>query len=288
MSNENTTPTLSSSSLAWLADAPLFIEECQISAFYDAVVMPEETEGKTILEVQGSKGFKFASEAGGSTEIGTGGLIKLFPFLSAKATINAKASGERTSGSQEKQTLELFPITTPQRQLVQLALHYSAKLHDRLKFIEQNQLSDPEWRSKEFIRATPRALCFIELPGLDAVAESQGKLMETKLIPTAAEFSDGEVVLLYEHFRSKDGREMPPKYLGYDEHESKASREEKRKAYWNWFYSEFDPSNATVIVEQAAKQHGRIRWIDFRMPLNSEGESLHLHIYPAEKYDMGC
>ena len=44
---------------------------------------------------------------------------------------------------------------------------------------------------------------------------------------------------------------------------------------------------APSIVEQAAKEHGRVRWIDFRLPLNKDGDTLHLHIYPAEKYDIG-
>ncbi|MCA9045229.1 MAG: hypothetical protein KDA69_12960, partial [Planctomycetaceae bacterium] len=39
--------------------------------------------------------------------------------------------------------------------------------------------------------------------------------------------------------------------------------------------------------EKAASQHGRIRWIDFRVPISEQGDTLHLHVVPAAKYDTG-
>ena len=42
-----------------------------------------------------------------------------------------------------------------------------------------------------------------------------------------------------------------------------------------------------IAVEQAALEHKRIRWIDYRVPLTDEGDTLHLHISPAGKYDTG-
>ena len=33
--------------------------------------------------------------------------------------------------------------------------------------------------------------------------------------------------------------------------------------------------------------HGRIRWIDYRVPLTKDGDTLHLHISPTETYDTG-
>lgn len=285
MTIENAVPPIPSSSLAWLADAPLFIDERQVSAFYDAVVMPQSIEGKTVLEVGENNGFKIAGKAAGSAEISTSSLLHWFPFLSGKASLSAEGSGEYVKGSQDKRTIELLPIATPQRQLVQLALHYSANLHDRLFFTEQTDLPNAEWRDKALIQSTPRALCFIELPGLDSLS---GEMTPTKLIPTAAEFSNGEVVLLYDLFLSKDGRTMPPKYPEYNESQDEATRAALRKEYWDWFHTEFDATKATIIVEQAAKDRGKVRWIDFRMPVNKAGDSLHLHIYPAEKYDIGA
>jgi hypothetical protein len=42
-----------------------------------------------------------------------------------------------------------------------------------------------------------------------------------------------------------------------------------------------------LAVEAAATQHGRIHWIDYRLPLTQDGDTLHLHICPAGKYDTG-
>ncbi len=41
------------------------------------------------------------------------------------------------------------------------------------------------------------------------------------------------------------------------------------------------------VVEAAASTNGRIRWIDYRLPLTDEGDTLHLHICSASKYDAG-
>lgn len=282
----NMAPEISSSSLAWLADAPLFIDERQVGAFYDAVVMPQSSTGKTVLEVSKGTGFKLGGKVGGSLEVGPSDILKMwFPFLSAKATATAEGTGETSGDSHDKRTIELLPIDTAQRQLVQLALHYSANLQDRLQFVEQTDLPNPEWRHKDYIRSSPRALCFIELPGLEDASAST--LTATKLIPLAAEFADNAVVLFFDRFRSENGRTMPPNYPKFDEKETETVRTDKRKEYWDWFDKNYDVGIATEMVEEAAKEHGRVRWIDFRLPLTPDGETLHLHLSPAEKYDIG-
>ena len=40
-------------------------------------------------------------------------------------------------------------------------------------------------------------------------------------------------------------------------------------------------------IEKSGTKNGKIRWIDYRLPLNDEGDSLHLHVHPFEKYDTG-
>jgi hypothetical protein len=42
-----------------------------------------------------------------------------------------------------------------------------------------------------------------------------------------------------------------------------------------------------IAVEEAASNNGRIRWIDYRVPVTREGDTLHLHVCPAGKYDTG-
>jgi hypothetical protein len=41
------------------------------------------------------------------------------------------------------------------------------------------------------------------------------------------------------------------------------------------------------LIEALASEHGRLSWIDFRVVLNSDGDSLHLHICPKGDYDTG-
>lgn len=42
-----------------------------------------------------------------------------------------------------------------------------------------------------------------------------------------------------------------------------------------------------VVVEEAAAENGRIRWIDYRVPLTEDGDTLHLHLCPSGNYDTG-
>src|SRR5215213_931375 len=43
-------------SLAWLADAPLFIDKEQVAGFYDAVVRPEGRRAKTVISLERYEG----------------------------------------------------------------------------------------------------------------------------------------------------------------------------------------------------------------------------------------
>jgi hypothetical protein len=42
-----------------------------------------------------------------------------------------------------------------------------------------------------------------------------------------------------------------------------------------------------VAVEEASSHKGRIRWIDYRLPVTRAGDTLHLHVCPAGRYDTG-
>ena len=60
----------------------------------------------------------------------------------------------------------------------------------------------------------------------------------------------------------------------------------ERKKYWAWFGENFNATQAMIAVEKVA-EGGRIRWIDYRVPLTFEGDSLHLHFCPEGRYDTG-
>src|SRR5256885_2226043 len=79
-------------SLAWLADAPTFIDADQVSALYNAVAKPEHVAGKITLSLKDSKEFKLEGKLSAEAEIGLAAwLRKLFPFLDAKAKVGAEA-----------------------------------------------------------------------------------------------------------------------------------------------------------------------------------------------------
>lgn len=42
-----------------------------------------------------------------------------------------------------------------------------------------------------------------------------------------------------------------------------------------------------VVVENAASKNGRIKWIDYRLPISHEGDTIHLHVCPNGDYDTG-
>jgi anti-sigma regulatory factor (Ser/Thr protein kinase) len=50
--------------LLWLWDAPMFIDEVQVGRFYDAVVRPDSTEGKTTITLSQQDTQKIAAKLG--------------------------------------------------------------------------------------------------------------------------------------------------------------------------------------------------------------------------------
>jgi hypothetical protein len=117
----------------------------------------------------------------------------------------------------------------------------------------------------------------------------------TRLIPTAAEFVSGPIVPLYQELKTKHeatrakgpSEEAPPDYPEPKKGRSADDLRALRAGYWRWFADNFSATRAMVTVESAATEHGRISWIDYRLPLTNEGDTLHLHVCPRGKYDTG-
>jgi hypothetical protein len=268
-----------------------------VERFYDAVVKPESKVGKTTLEItdQTIKRLEGAVHLGAQVSVKPNDLFKaiasFFPFLSVEAKGDMKAGGKggRENTKKDSQTVELFPIETPQRQLVQLALHYVINHPERLSLV--GNPADEKWRAPATIQGVPRQLVFLNVPGQEEAHQSGQP--ETKLIPTAAEFSDGKVVPLYINLRKKNG-ERPPRYpeIGDrsesgDLYETAEALQKGRKEYWQWFDENFSAQQAVEVVEETTFAHGRVLWIDYRLPIAQDGSTLHLHICPSGNYDTG-
>ena len=261
--------------LAWLADAPLFIDGEQVAALYDAVVRPEYQTETIKLSLEKTKGLELAGKAGVELEVGSAGWLKaIFPFLDASAKATGEVSATHNSEQKDGSEIELHAIDTPQRQLVQLALHYLTNIPGRLRMVPSDLKGD--WIGANFISAVPRGLVFIDLPP------------GTKFIPMAAEAADGTIKVIYQKVVNafKDPKKDAPKYpepaFIKDENELFSKREE----YWN-FFDEYFNSTAAMEAVETIGGNGLLRWIDYRVLLGPRLPSLHLSVQGRGKFDTG-
>ena len=260
--------------LSWLADAPLFIDADLVSRFHDAVVQPACKEGVAELTVDEQTINKLRGRMMAESELSPGSFLKLlstnFSFLDFKVQAEGEGEIEHTTGGHTSEKIQLHPIDTPQRQLVQLALHYTVNHPERLLVVDE--LSDEEWRSKETCLALPRAIVFLDIPP------------ETLIIPMAAEFEAGTVVRFFEKYRDDRGGGPP----GYPQEGNSDARKSAKREYWKWFALNVSSKTAMHTVEDAARGHqDRIQWIDFRVLIGNDGDNFHLHLSPLGAYFTG-
>ncbi len=272
-------------SLGWMADAPCFIDKPQISNFYDAIVRPDFDQEFYEFQLSESNVKQIRKKLNLSSSVTTteiGSLLSgIFTFI--KPSISAEKGKEVGEGTTAKSgyNVRLQPVNNPYRQLINLSLHYLSSYPERL-FIVENGTDEKQWRDPNSIISVPRSLVFLNLP-----SQSESKtndVPETKLIPTACEFENGKIELLYDKLLSSDHRCKPPTY---ESGNMTASVRKKRKEYWQWFNDHFNEDDAIRVVENSASENGRISWIDYRVPLTNSGDTLHLHVCPNGDYDTG-
>ena len=270
--------------LFWLADAPLFIDSDQIERFYDAVARPQSKGGTAVLATTDENVRELKGKLNIEAEVTTTNLAAILaPFLAlVKPTVKGSGEGELSKQvSAEKTTsIEMHPVDTPQSQLEALILFYLASYARRIFF---SKPGDTDWRDPQSVRDVPRSLVFLDLPSLEESAKIG--VPPTKPIPTAAEFDNGKIVQIYPTLLARNG-ERPPDYP--DTEKDPALLRDQRKNYWQWFDNNYKASGAMIAIENAATgAGGKIRWIDYRLPLTADGETLHLHVCPAGRYDTG-
>jgi hypothetical protein len=106
------------------------------------------------------------------------------------------------------------------------------------------------------------------------------------MVPLAMELASGEIKLVFEELKSKDGREGPPKYPESSSEITDSELLNQRKEYWGWFRENFSATKAMLKVEELSSG-SHIRWIDYRLPIGEEGETLHLRAWARGEYDNG-
>lgn len=248
--------------LAWLADAPMFIDGQQVGDFYDAVVGP----AFRTVELQLSKNRARQSERSADVRLGAT-LRALFPWLQ----LDAGATARRTAvaSRQEGENIILQPIESATRQLVKLSLHYLVNQPDRIRFVADEPL--PE---QEAISRSPRMIVFI-----DASAGTQ-------FLPLAAELNDGRVVTFFDPLIERlkvDGGALPPRY---PDNVLTDEGRLQRDGYWAWYSDHWNAVKAVRVTEEVIGAGGRPRWIDYRATLGT-GETLDLHIAGRGEFDTG-
>ena len=256
--------------LGWLADAPLFIDAPQVLAFYDAVVRPETEQKKITLSLKSLESQKTTTEGELTGEVSIAKWITtIFPFLDASVGGKVGASTESERGKEEGREIELQPINSPQRQLVQLALHYIVNLPMRIRIVSNPR--DRTWSDPKFAQALPRALVFLDFPPSSA------------FIPMAAELGTGKVALIHEAYLDAASQKNP---RPDNRHLTPEARDTAWREYWDQFVKTFDAQTALRTIEKQAED-SRIRWIDYRTPFSEKGKTFHLHVVGHGDYDTG-
>lgn len=273
---------LALSRLQWLLDAPLFVDEALVARLFDAVVRPEYDVQSRVVGTLNENARRRLS--GG--EIGGKAGFKL-PFLGhTDAEAKAKHERERKMTTSSSMQVTERAVQTPGRQLEEIAIVYLDSHPDRIVFMDGNGAAttfDGKSLDLQQLEAAasdpPRMLAFVDLAP------------ETTILPMACELQTGENVLLFLRYIDRlwaDGEAKPayPKPGLKDDELRTAWR-----SYWMALASRFQSRIAMEIVEQAAKEsadaHGRIGWIDFRVPIGGEGDAMHLHVVPDGKYHTG-
>ena len=261
MSTLGSTHSALDEKLQWMLDAPFFIDDMQLNAFYDAVLQPQVSREESIhIEIT----EETARNLGANLDIDVNPLALAGSLANVLGPFNVKASGgfgfSRDSSQTETKTIDLQPIETPQRQLIQLTTQYLVNHSDRIFFVDDAK-QDRDWFDPAEIERVPREVVFLDLPSEErAKAKNTPK---TKLIPMAVEFADGTIETLYDKLGAK-----------------------RRGDSWAPYIQNFSPEEAVEVLEEAAEGKGRIEWINFRVPLD-EDITARVHFEPRGAYNNG-
>ena len=221
--------------------------------------------------------------------MGAGGFLGFITKAEVSGKAGTKVTGRTTASDSSK--VELRIPTNPVRQLTELVSQFLIN-HKSSLVLTDGPLVDPPQGGKRWFEhdsgvptRLPRPIVFLDLPS------------ETKFIPTAAEFSNNKIVLLYKEISKRfrtDGKGPEEHYPEPDDFRSPETAEvdfdalrKARRVYWASFAGYYNATKAMQIIEEAASCNGKIRWIDYRLPFSDTDHTIHLHICPSEKYDSG-
>ncbi|WP_137145090.1 hypothetical protein [Mycolicibacterium sp. CR10] len=254
----------------WVLDAPLFIDEQQVAALYDAIVRPENTVDSIVISDQTltSNLDKLSGSVKGTIEAEGG--ASFLAKLKASITGTVEGGQEHKKDDTEATAWTLKPVNNPYRQLLHLVAHYLANSAERIAVCTNTN----DFPDEEYITKTPRALVFMDLVPTTNAGSTRGVV----LIPTAFESMEGKVTVVLDQNVKKE----------YPNPLSQA----ELVSYWQAYTDAFDAQETMVNLENLISS-AKVQWIDYRMPIWSKPDATeivstgHLHLTARGKYDTG-
>ena len=259
--------------LGWMVDAPLFIDPVLVDRIFDAILCPPSivtVTTKTQLE-DSSKGSE--SEVGGSLSAEPPEWVQWIG-TKLRLELNARSKTSRqkrlTTGADSTHTV----IHNTERRLYSLVIDYLKNYPDRLLYADlpggeyRNNKGRLDSRQIERLLDTwPRPLVFLDIS------------RKTPLFPTMVELETGGLIPVHKDLDAEFLKDVT-EVVKYSEDP------EERKRYWAAINSKYSSREAMRILEDACN-NGRIGWIDYRLLVNENGETSHLHLVPSGRYHTG-
>ncbi len=269
--------------MQWLLDAPLFVDDALVERLFDAVVRPEYDVQSRVVGSLNEEAHKrlTGGEFGAKFE---GGIS----FLTGRLGAEGKAKHERERSDKTGSSLDYTEqrVHTSGRRLEEIAAVYLDAHPGRIAFVD----SDGSAKTFDGTNLTtadlwtaagdpPRMLAFLDLAP------------KCTILPMACELQTGESILLFDRYIERLWSEAEERPAYPAPNLDDAARREAWRKYWANLSGRFQSRVAMELVEQAgqrgAEGHGRLGWIDFRVPIGTSGDAFHLHVVPDGKYHAG-
>lgn len=262
----------------FLVDAPMLSDDSLIERLHDAVLRPER-----ILEEDVERTNKTAAT---KRQYGLEGKKKgEVPFvfeMALKGTFRHDVSHSDSTGHDRKHSIP----RTPERLLEEVVAFYLRYFPNRVLTVDPvagtvqavGVEGDKGYAYLDEIcnQPGPRPIVVLDCPA------------GSKFIPMAAEFVDGDVVVIVDALADAFSTpEEPLPRFG----RTRLVEKPARIKIWQAQISAFKGREAMYVLEDTGKSKGgqRIQWIDFRLPWQDQADPspLHLHVVPGGRYSMG-
>lgn len=258
--------------LWWIVDAPLFIDDTQVTKQYDVIVNPAY-EAEAVTEEEGKKRV-----TSGSGEIEGVGTVSLPPYLKwvlpqASAELHGRVGLDHSRETERTNTRTMRVVKNAERRLLQLVATYFDQYKHKLAFASTKSgvFQDHSGDSVSDLYPLtdmPRTIVFIDVPP------------NTPIFPTAIELESGGIREITPHIVEKLYGEAETRPIYGDSPEA-------QKKFWQLMKKDHKSRVAMEALEEQCGEN-RIGWIDCRILLSDDAPPFHLHINAGGRYHTGA